>query len=438
MASFKTLHSKHKWFLPLVILGIAALIITLLNITKPAPPKKETTEKEWLIQTEALHLGDASPQIHLLGHVESPFNSMLSAAISADVIDVPVRDGQFVHKGDILITLDAREINLSITQKQADVTELEAQVLSENNRYESDIASLHEEQRLLVIAEQGVKRQAKLQASKLVAQERYDSAESQRAQQALSLNARKLNIADHPSRLNQLKARLARAKTALNDALIDRERTLIKAPFDGVITLVSVAPGERVQVGQALVSLYDRANMEVRAQVPDRYVALIRTSLAEGTRIKAFSESYGQISSLELQRLSGQANQKTGGVDAIFTPATPTISNDETSSSHTSALTAPASDLILNSSLQIQVNLPALKNVATLPLSAIYGSNRIYRVEDGRIQSYTVTILGKQFSPETGLDRVIIKSEILDEGDMVTTTQLPNAISGLKVKPRGE
>jgi len=434
MASVKSLHQKHKWFLPLVILGIAALIITLLNVTKPTPPKKETTEKEWLVETEALHLGDASPQIHLLGHVESPFNSMLSAAISADVIDVPVRDGQFVHKGDILITLDAREINLLITQKQADVTELEAQVLSENNRYESDTASLHEEQRLLVIAEQGVKRQAKLQASKLIAQERYDSAESQRAQQALSLNARKLNIADHPSRLNQLKARLARAKTSLNDALIDRERTLIKAPFDGVITLVSVAPGERVQVGQALVSLYDRSNMEVRAQVPDRYVSLIRTSLAEGSSIKALSESYGKISTLELQRLSGQANQKTGGVDAIFTP----LNSDDKSTTSTSLLTAPSSDLILNSSLQIQVDLPALNNVATLPLSAIYGSNRVYRIEDGRIQSYTVTILGKQLSLKTGLDRVIIQSDILNEGDIITTTQLPNAISGLKVKPRGE
>ncbi len=434
MAPFKTLHQKHKWFLPLVILGIAALIITLLKLTEPTPPKKETTEKEWLVQTEALHLGEASPQIHLLGHVESPFNSMLSAAISADVINVPVRDGQFVLQGDTLITLDTREINLLIIQKQADVTELEAQMLSENNRYESDIASLHEEQRLLVIAEQGVKRQAKLQASKLIAQERYDSAESQRAQQALSLNARKLNIADHPSRLNQLKARLARAKTALNDALIDRERTLIKAPFDGVITLVSVAPGERVQVGQALVSLYDRSNMEVRAQIPDRYVSLVRASLAEGTSIKAFSESYGEINTLELQRLSGQANEKTGGVDAVFTP----MDSDENKVSNTFTLTAPTSNLVLNSSLQIQVNLPALKGVATLPLSAIYGSDRVYRIEDGRIQSYTVSILGKQFSLETGLDRVIIQSKLLNEGDIITTTQLPNAISGLKVKPRGE
>jgi multidrug efflux pump subunit AcrA (membrane-fusion protein) len=431
-SNFKTLNQKHKWLLPVLILIIAVLIITALVATKPQPPKKETTEKSWLVSSEPLKFRSVSPNIALLGHVESPFDSKLSAAINSDVLSVPVRDGQIVSQGQVLITLDAREIKLYVAQRQADVDELSAQIIAENNRYNSDKSSLVEEQKLLDIATQGVKRQLKLQKSKLGSQERVDSAETLRAQKSLSLNARKLNIADHPSRSNQLTAGLNRAQTLLSDAKIDVERTLIIAPFDGVITAVNVAPGERVQLGQTLVSLYDRKNIEVRAQLPNRYVALVKASLAQGDLIQASTESYGITNQLELKRLSGQANQSTGGIDALFTPLIPT----ELKPSVLQTTETLSSTLILNSTLKVQVTLPPLQNVATLPLSAIYGSDRIYRIEDGRLQSINVTILGKQLSSTGGQDRVIIQSNALKDGDMITTTQLPTAISGLKVIER--
>jgi len=424
MSRLSTLNQQHKWILPLIILVVAGLIITLLIATKPTPPKKDIKEKEWLVSSEQLQFSSASPQITLLGHVESPFDSTLSAAISADVLTVPVREGQIVKQGQVLITLDARETNLVVAQRQADVNELQAQIIAENNRFETDKASLNEEQQLLNIAIKSVERQAKLKASKLVAQERYDNAESQRAQQALSLNARKLNIADHPSRLKQLQARLVRAKTSLSDALIDAERTQIIAPFDGVITAVNIAQGERVQIAQSLISLYDRENMEVRAQIPDRYVSLIKVALAKHTNIHAQTTSYGNTSQLKLERLSGQANRGTGGIDALFIQV-------QTSEDLYAGL-------ILNSTLKIQVKLPPLENVVTLPLSAIYGSNRIYRIEEGRLQSIDVTILGKQLSSDGEQDRVIIRSKVLKNYDAIATTQLPNAISGLKVIERGQ
>jgi len=422
MSRFTSFRQEHTWVLPLMILFIAALIIAMLILTKPTPPKVESIEKEWLVSTQAIEITSASPELILLGHVESPFESLLSAAINADVINLMVREGQSVKKGEVLIELDKREIKLKVIQSQADVNELEALITSENNRFKSDQASLIEDQRLLEITQQGVKRQAKLKASNLVAQERYDNAESQRAQQALSLNARKLNIADHPSRLNQLKARISRAKTALSDAQIDAERAEIKAPFDGIITGINVAPGERVQIGQALISLYDRSNIEVRAQLPNRHVSLIRKALAVNTRIYAQAESYGQKSALILRRLSGKANSNTGGIDALFTPPDETETNEHT--------------LVLNNSLEIKVKLPPIDDVITLPLSAIYGSNRVYRIEDGRLQSIDITILGKQLSKEAEQAHVIINSKVLNKGDIIVITQLPNAISGLKVKAR--
>ena len=289
-----------------MVLLATCLIIFYLISSKPVPTKQQTPEKEWLVATESIQFTTTTPQINLLGRVTNPFDSALSAGIVADVAEVPVRDGMQVKAGDLLIKLDDQEILLTVQQRQADVAELNAQIVAENNRYSSDQVALKEEQQLLTIAENGVKRQATLQASKLVAQERYDAADSQRAQTALSVNARKLTLADHPSRLAQLKARLTRAETLLNDALLDAKRSEIKAPFDGVITSVSVSPGERVQLGQALVSLYNSHSMELHAQIPDRYVSEIRASLDSGKLIKAQSSRFGQTHDLLLQRLSGQ------------------------------------------------------------------------------------------------------------------------------------
>ena len=167
--------------------------------------------------------------------------------------------------------------------------------------------------------------------------------------------------------------------------------------------------------------------MEIRAQVPDKYLSLIRSALSKGTLIKASAQNFQENVELQLLRLSGQANTSNGGVDALFKPA---------SKNHT---------LVLNKALEIRIDMPALENVVVLPISAIYGTQRIYRVEEGRLQSVNVSILGKQLSTpspndyqenSTRLDKVIISSELLKDGDKITITQLPNAISGLKIRER--
>ena len=410
-----------KWKFPLIIVGVLVLILMVLKFAKPSPPKAESHEKSWLVSTKTLAFVTASPQIALLGTVESPFDSQLSAALTTDVTYVPVREGQAVSKGQLLIELDAREISLQLKQRQADVQDLDAQIKAEQNRFKSDQKSLSDENALRAISNQALARQTKLKASNLVAQERIEQAESQLAQSSLAITSRELSIADHPNRLQQLKAKLTRAQTAYENAQIDVQRTQIAAPFDGVITEVSVAPGERVQNGQALTRLYDSKAIEVRAQLPDRHMALIRSAIDSGATISARAQHYGERVDLNLERLSGQANRGAGGVDALFIPQQMTDASPKA--------------LVLNSSLKIFVDLPALDKVVTLPVSAIYATKRVYRVKDSRLEAIEIKVLGSQLD-KNGRSLAIITSPHLKAGDLIVTTQLPNAISGLKVTVR--
>jgi len=418
MIVFKELTQK-RGFYPLLILAVVIVLVAALIATKPEPPKTVSEEKAWLVSFETIRIQNAAPELALLGSVESPFDATLSAAISADVLAVPVREGQRVEAGELLIELDPREIDLHVQERRAEIDDLMAQIATENNRYQADQQALEHEKTLLAMADKAKNRQQRLRDSNLIAQERFEQAESTSAQTALSITAREQSIADHPNRLKQLKAKLARAETALENALIDAERVHVKAPFAGVVTQVVVAKGERVQIGQALVQLYDRKNIEVRAQIPDRHVDLVARALANHIPISAKANSYGRDISLELERLSGQANRGAGGVDALFIPE------------------EGQSGLILNSTLKLYVQLPELKHVVTLPVSSLYGADRIYRIQEGRLQAIEAEILGKQFS-EDGVDRMILRAETLNSGDRIVTTQLPNAITGLKVKTRDD
>lgn len=402
--------------MPLIIVAITVLIIVLLMASRPIPPTKEQEEKAWAVSTEIATRTPVHPQLELLGSVESPYTTQLSAAINADVINVPAREGAFVLEGDILVELDEAEARLNLQQKQADVTELEASIITEKNRYKSDLAALKSEQSLLQIAKRSVDRQRKLEKSNLTSQELIDNSSNKLELQALSVNSRQLSIADHTSRLNQLEAKLARAKANVSNAELDLSRTKVTAPYNGQITQVSVSPGGRVRPGEPIVELYDSSQIEVRAQIPDKSINLVRSSLKTGKPLNASISIYGEEVTLTLSRLSGKTNSGSGGVDGLF------------------KATTDDPPFIIGSSVKLTLDLPLLEKAITAPISAVYGTNRIYSIKDQRLVSVDASIIGAYFD-KTGQQRLILDTP-LRNGETFITTQLPNAINGLKVTVR--
>jgi len=406
-----------KRFLPLIIIAITALIITILMVSRPSPPTKPQIEKAWAVNTEAASREPIKPQLELLGSVESPYTSQLSAAITADIKNVPIREGTYVTKGQLLVELDDIEAQLKLQQKKANTEEFLASITSENNRYKSDLSALKSEQALLKIAERSVGRQTKLEKSNLTSQEQIDTARNKLELQSLSVNNRQLNIADHTSRLQQLNAKLLRAKAELSNAELDLSRTKIVAPYNGQITHVNVSPGDRVRVGEPIIELYDSKQIEVRAQIPNRSVSLIRKALNNSSSLQASVIIYGEEIPFTLNRLSGRANSGAGGVDGLF-----------------KALSENP-PLILGNTVKLILNLPQIENTITAPLSALYGTNRIYTIKDERLISTPVSVAGSYLDKE-GKQRLILKTK-LASGESFITTQLPNAINGLKVSVRG-
>jgi multidrug efflux pump subunit AcrA (membrane-fusion protein) len=214
----------------------------------------------------------------------------------------------------------------------------------------------------------------------------------------------------------RLEAQVARAQALRDAAALEVERTVVRAPFAGVITATLVSPGDRVRPGDPLLGMYDTGAREVRAQIPMRHLVTVRAALAAGADLTGSARvGRRQQATLHLARLAGRVMPGSGGVDGLFG-------------------IGPDGDwLTLGQTVEIDLRLPPLPDAFPIPVTALYGTNRVYLARDGRLLGVQVESLGRTSGP-AGSDRLLVAGSGLTVGDKLVTTQLPNAVDGLRVR----
>ena len=405
--------------LPFVIILVTVVLLVIFKLVQPEPPVKAREEKSWTVQTHRLVDGAKSPQLELYGSVESPYTATLTSIIDADVVSLQANEGEYVSRGQLLVLLDDTDARLSLDDKQSSVAELEALILSEKNRYRNDLDALKLEKSLVELAEKKLAREEKTSKSNLTSQASLDAQKEALNQQKLALNSRQLNITDHPARLAQLEARLNRSRALAEQAEIDLARATVSAPFDGVVLKTLVSPGERVRPGEALLEMYATDRIELRAQLPQKFISIVKQSLARQQPFQARVKTDNATRVATLDRISGSIASDGHGVDALF------------------IMDGDAADtLTIGDTLELILELPAIEDVFSVPVSSIYGTDRIYRVENERLVSVKVEKLGNQY--RDGRQYVLVRNHSLEPGDEIITTQLPLAVNGLKVEVRNQ
>jgi RND family efflux transporter MFP subunit len=403
-----------KFTLPIVIIALAILVFFLLKVSKPATPARAQPEKAWLVDSVAVKYQRLAPEVTIYGRVETPRDANLKAAIEADVIEVNVLEGITVNENDVLIQLDVTDVQLAMQQRAADVDEARALINSETQRYQRDQGLLANQKQLVNLADKAVQRAKKLESSRLASQAALDEALAAYEQQELALKQLQHDINEHPARLAQLKAALSRAQALLEQSKVNLARSEIRAPFDGRVAGLTVALGDRVRAGDSLLTIYDLNQLEVRAQIPGRYIAQVRRMLNEGQTLTASAWLDGEEKMLTLARLSGEVRQDSGGIDGLF------------------RLKDNHEPLPLGTFVELQLQLAEQDKVIELPFSALYGMNRVYLIEDEHLRSITIERIGEKNAADG--NTLLIRSEELEAGDLIATTQLPNAITGLRVE----
>lgn len=155
-----------------------------------------------------------------------PLNApSLAAEISARVETIPVRIGDLVRHGDILVELDCRYHRSRLQAAQAGLQRIEAQ---------------------LKFADDQLKRAIDLQAKRSISEELLD----QRRMESLGARA---------DRLNQ--------QEMIRQAQIDVQRCTVNAPFDAVVTERLAQVGGLASPGTPLLNLVQLDDLEVSAEL---------------------------------------------------------------------------------------------------------------------------------------------------------------------------
>jgi RND family efflux transporter MFP subunit len=402
-----------KFLLPLVLIAGGFAAFKALQATRPERPVAEVGERVWRVEVAPVELRARAPELVLYGRVETAELLRVAASAPGRIAELPVRDGERVAAGQLLVQIDERDLLPRRQQVEAEIAELKAQLASEDNRVETDRKALIEEQKLVDLARDAVARAQRLKTQRVAAEADLDAAEETLARQSLALANREMAIADHGARRQALEARLQSAEARLAEVELELERSRVLAPFDGIVAGVEVTAGDQVKRDDVLLRFYDPGRLEIRARIPAPYQDEVTAALAAGEALGAWTEVAGRPLGLRLARIAGQG--EASGVDGFF------------------AVEAEASVLRLGQMLTVRLTRPKRPDTVAVPFAAVYGGERVYRLEDGRMRGVAVEVLGG-VSNGRGGEELLVRSPGLAEGDRIVVTPLPNAVDGLRVE----
>jgi membrane fusion protein (multidrug efflux system) len=241
--------------------------------------------------------------------------------VSGIVKSVPVVNTQRVHQGDVLAVIDDTDARIALAQAEADVgraerkvrgyvatdMQLAAQVSArgaDETRMAAQIASAQADfdrasidlQRREVLSHTGSVSGEELSNARAAFSTARAALEAARAAAAQakasrdaavgSLEANNVLIADTTVDTNP-EVLLARAKR--DQARVDLERTVLRAPVDGVIASRQVQVGERVQTGAALMSVVPVESVYVDANFKETQLGKVHI----GQPVELKSDLYG-------------------------------------------------------------------------------------------------------------------------------------------------
>ncbi len=399
-----------KFILPLLIVAFGAGIFVYLNSGKSESPPLEQRSRPPIVSVQTIEKGSVAPTVRLFGQVETPSLVTLTAGIEADVTHVRVREGNRVEQAQVLVELDRLDSQLAVLQRQADVAEIRAQLDSDSKRHAADLNALASEKILLDIARKEVERAQKLMNNRAGTAANLDIVLKAEQRQLLAMTLRRQSIDDFSSRQRLWQARLDKAEAALQSAMRDLARSRVAAPFAGRVVQVTVSPGERVQRGRQLLQMYDDTQLEIRTQVPNRYVTQLKQALNADLPIRA--QVYETGTEVLLDRVAASVDRGQGGVDAFFRTDQPLPE--------------------LGRTLELELQLQPIADAVLLDTDALYGSNRVYLVRDQQLHSMPIQQLGER--RVAGERLLVIDGADFDNGDQILSSRLPQAIDGLAVK----
>ena len=261
----------------------------------------------------------------------------MAPEVAGRIVELPVRDNQFIHKDDLLMAIDPTnykiavgEADASVQQAQADVQNIDAQMEVQQAQIRANQAQLDQARAALVFAQQQAGRYRTLAQDGFGSVQNAQQFTSQLNQQEAAVQTANANLILAQRQIESLNAqrmsaegRLAQAKDQLRQAQVNLERTRIRSPVDGYVTNLLAQRGDYVNVGVNTISVVDANSFWVDGYFDETDLAPIRVGDPAQIKLMGYSQIVrGHVESIARAINVANAepnNQGLATVNPIFT-----------------------------------------------------------------------------------------------------------------------
>lgn len=234
--------------------------------------------------------------------------------INGYVGEVLVADNQNVHRGDVLVRLDARkyqaasdEASATIAARQADLAKAQADLIQQDSTIAEAQAQLQGAEADARHAQTEVARYTPLARSGAEPEERLAQLNNEWAQARSTVTARQASLRSSQTRYGTLQAQLKQAQAQLGVARaqetqmqLDVDDAVIRSPLDGRIADRGVRVGQYVQPGTRLLTVVPMNAIYLTANYKETQIGDIRSGQAVTIHVDALPghDLNGRVDSL--------------------------------------------------------------------------------------------------------------------------------------------
>lgn len=370
-----------------VVLGLGALAWVFWPEGDPPPNAGATTAK--------IRRGNIVVDVSASGLVEANVQVDVKSRASGVVAELPVRPGDHVDAGQLLVKLDP-------TDEERGVREAEVAEVSARARLAQAQAGLAAARADSGQAAEKAARRAEALSKGLVSSEDEATARGSALVAAQQVTLRQAEI-------RAARAELERASLAIAEAHRRLDETVIRAPMSGTVLAVAVQQGATVSSGTttvgggtSLLTLADLSKLRVIAKIDEAQVGQVKSGQVAKLRVDAFPD-----------------RAFTGSVERVH-PLGTTVSNVVTFDVEVAVTDPNASMLMPGMTADVEIEAARENDVLLLPLAALRSERR---------ERFVLLASGERRPVRTGatdgIDVVVVEG--LAEGQEVLVAGRPAA-----------
>jgi multidrug resistance efflux pump len=419
-------------FMQRSLMGLFLLALTLGLLALAAGSLRSTLEERWSQEARtrparervfAVNVIPATsqmiiPKIVTFGEIRSRRTLDLRAPLNGTVVELSENfvEGGRVKQGDLLIRLDPANAQSALDVASAETSEAGAELVEAHAALllaKEEVAAAKVNSGLRHAA---LKRQEDLRTRGVGTEAAVETAALAYASSNQAVLGKRQALAQVGARISRAKTAVARQEIRLDEARRKLADTQIFATFDGVLSNVGLVSGGLVSANEKLARLIDPAALEVA----------FRVSNSQFARLAVADEGVLNSNVLVALEVLGLDVTASGTIDRVSAE----VGDGQTGRQIFASLPASAaSSLRPGDFVSVEVEEPALNDVALLPASAVDAGGVVLVLgENDRLEELQLTVLRKQG------DKVIVRGSGLFDREVVEARS-PLLGAGIKVKP---